>query len=221
VRAPGQIPRGRHGLSPEAVRASQHERMVRAMAAVVAERGYVRATVADVIRGAGVSRETFYQHFEDKEGAFLGTLDACAQTLRDRLADAAGPDGPPIARLERALGAYLGAMREEPVLARVCLIEAYAAGPAALRRRTEMLDGFVALVSGVFGARTTAARFSCEAWVGAVSSMVTMRVATGETDDLPALHAPLLGLAAEILGAGADTLNSPGIPPGERRGTRR
>jgi AcrR family transcriptional regulator len=200
VRAAGQIPRGRHGLSPEAVRASQHERMMRAMAAAVAERGYVRATVADVIRGAGVSRETFYQHFDDKESAFLGTLDTCAATLRERLAEAAGPDGPPLERLERALGAYLAAMREEPTLARVCLIEAYAAGPAALRRRTEMLAGFVALVAGVFGARTQAEWFRCEAWAGAVSSMVTMRVAGGELDALPSLRPPLLELAAELLG---------------------
>jgi hypothetical protein len=78
-----------------------------------------------------------------------------------------------------------------------------------------MLDGFVALVAGLLGARTKAERFRCEAWVGAVSSMVTMRVATGELDALPSLRPPLLELAAEIL------VNSLGIPPDERRGTRR
>lgn len=202
MRAAGQIPRGRHGLSPEAVRASQRDRMVRATAAAVAERGYVCTTVADVIRGAGVSRETFYQHFDDKESAFLGTLDACAATLRERLEAAAGAHGPPIARLERALAAYLDAMAEEPTLARVCLIDAYAAGPAALRRRTEMLSGFVTLVADVYDARTEAVRFACEAWVGAVSSMVTMRVATGDVGALSALRVPLTGLAAEFLGTG-------------------
>lgn len=202
MRTADQLPRGRHGLTPEEVRASQRDRMLRAMAEAVAERGYVHTTVADVIRGAGVSRETFYQHFEDKEEAFLGTLDACATSLRERLGAAAGSGGAPIARLERALVAYLDAMGEEPTLARVCLVDAFAAGPVALKQRTEMLDGFVALTVALFGARTRHARFACEAWVGAVSSMITMRVALGEFGEIPKLRAPLTELAIELLGTG-------------------
>src|ERR1700721_2340996 len=65
-----QLPRGRHGLPREQVLASQRGRMLQAIAEAVADKGYARVTVADVISRAGVSRETFYEQFEDKEAAF-------------------------------------------------------------------------------------------------------------------------------------------------------
>src|SRR3954449_13507932 len=50
-----QLPRGRHRLTREEVTASQRGRMLQAMAAAVAEKGYTRMAVADVVAGAGVS----------------------------------------------------------------------------------------------------------------------------------------------------------------------
>jgi AcrR family transcriptional regulator len=40
---------------------SQRDRLLEAMIAAVAEKGYGATTVADVIAGAGVSRATFYR----------------------------------------------------------------------------------------------------------------------------------------------------------------
>ena len=85
-----QLPRGRHGIPREEVLASQRGRMLVAMTEAVAERGFAKVTVADVIRRAGVSRETFYQHFSDKDDAFLAALDGAAQLLAGRLVDVIG-----------------------------------------------------------------------------------------------------------------------------------
>src|SRR5258706_9322051 len=63
---PSRLPSGRHGLTREAVVASQRGRLVDAMAQVVAEKGYPAATVADVGERAGGSRRTFYEQFADK-----------------------------------------------------------------------------------------------------------------------------------------------------------
>src|SRR5436190_446605 len=76
-----QLPRGRHRLTREEVTASQRGRMLEAMALAVRDKGYTGTAVADVVAGAGVSRETFYQHFADKEDCFLA-----AQTAGDRFA---------------------------------------------------------------------------------------------------------------------------------------
>ena len=50
-----QLPRGRHRLTREQVTTSQRERMLVAMADAVAELGYAKTSVAEVIRRAGVS----------------------------------------------------------------------------------------------------------------------------------------------------------------------
>jgi AcrR family transcriptional regulator len=204
VRTAAQLPRGRHGLSREEVHASQRGRMLVAMAAAVADKGYVHTTVADVLGGAGVSRETFYEHFRDKETCFLAAFDAASELLAAGLAHAVGEAGDPddpddrFARLEAALGTYLDLMAQQRALARTFLIDVYGAGPEALARRVEVMDRFVDLVAGIVGAEGED-RFACEAIVASISSMVTMRVASGEQASLPALREPIMGLARRLL----------------------
>ena len=65
------LPRGRSHLPPPAVSASHRERLLRSVIAAVSERGYPAVTVADIVRGARVSRKAFYAHFANKEECFL------------------------------------------------------------------------------------------------------------------------------------------------------
>ncbi len=51
--------------------ARQRVRVLDAMARVARERGYDSTTVADVVGQAGVSRRTFYGHFDDKRDCFV------------------------------------------------------------------------------------------------------------------------------------------------------
>src|SRR5947199_4670753 len=129
-----KLPRGRHGLSREDVARSQRERLLRAMAEAVSELGYANTPVADVLRRAGVSRETFYEQFANKEECFLAAYDASATTLLNAMAAERVSEPPPRSlgeRLERALARYLQALAREPALARTFLVEVYAAGSAA------------------------------------------------------------------------------------------
>src|SRR5207237_2930440 len=110
----------------------------------------------------------------------------------------------PLARLDRVLGVYLRALRDAPALARVFLVEVYAAGPAAIEQRRASLERFVDIVAethrgetGVLGTRANQ-RFAAHAFVGAVSSLVTNAVAAGDADELLSLRAPLIRLAAQI-----------------------
>jgi AcrR family transcriptional regulator len=198
-----QLPRGRHGLSREEVLASQRSRLLVAMAEVVAERGYAKTSVAHVIKEAGVSRETFYEQFSDKEDCFLAAYDAAVERVIGVMRAGFGeaePDEDLRARADRVLRAYLEAMREEPAAARTFLIEVYAAGPAALERRAELQSRFVDMLSQILKARTKRDRFNVEAFVAAVSSMVTMRVSLGDFDSLPELRPQLVDLAATLAG---------------------
>jgi AcrR family transcriptional regulator len=194
-----QLPRGRHRLTREEVFASQRGRMLEAMALAVGDKGYTGIAVADVVAGAGVSRETFYQHFADKEECFLAAYEMAVDIMRQAMADAlAGRPSDPLARFDRALRAYLDLLSSEGAVARVFLVDVYAAGPRALERRREVQDDFVDVIAGIFAAKTAGDRFACEALVAAISSMVTVRVAAGEFDALPGLRLQLVELARRM-----------------------
>lgn len=195
------LPRGRHRLSREEVAASQRGRILDAMAHTVAERGYAATSVTDVVARAGVSTKAFYEQFSDKEDCFLATYDTGIAVLLEVMRAATVPGrGSPERRFERTLAAYLDALVAERAFARTFLIEVYAAGPRALERRREVQRRFTDAVAEIFevpagsSPRAQSRRFDCEALVGAISSLVTNRVAAGRYEELPALRAPVMRL---------------------------
>lgn len=208
--APRKLPRGRHGLSREEVAASQRERLLRAMAEAVAEHGYAKTSVAQVLRRAGVSRESFYEQFANKEDCFLAAYDEAATVLLGIMAAGlAAPETDPnptaaelpvLEQLSRVLRAYLAALAAEPAIARTFFVEVYAAGDAALRRRVDVQARFVDAMATLVDARDDTDRFAVEALVAAISALVTQRVCAGRFDELEALHGPVVGLVARVLG---------------------
>lgn len=209
---PRRLPRGPHGLTREQVERSQRDRLLTGAAEAVAAKGYAATSVADIIERAGVSRTTFYQLFDDKLDCFLAACrmasDVVLAVLAEELVDIeSGGVTAPIDKLDRLLDAYLRTLADFPVLARVFLVEVYAAGTQAIRQRRDSLEQFVDLITeahrgrpGLLGGGEDQ-RFAAEVLVGAVSSMVTNAVGVGEADDLPDLHAPLMRLATRILDA--------------------
>src|ERR1700729_2560579 len=91
------LPRGRNGLPTETVRAAQRERLLRAVIAAVARTGFADLTVADIVRGARVSRAAFYIHFTDKEDCFLAATREGGRLMINQVTHAP-PGGPPPAR---------------------------------------------------------------------------------------------------------------------------
>jgi AcrR family transcriptional regulator len=205
------LPRGPHGLSRDEVQRSQRVRLLQAATDEVAERGYANTTVAHIIARAGVSRATFYALFADREACFRAAYEANAElvaaVMEAELANVRSSRGEePLARLDRVLAAYLAALQTAPTLARVFLVEVYAAGPVAIEQRRASLERFVDIVAethrgetGVLGTRKDQ-RFAAEAFVGAVSFMITNAVAAGEIDSVTDLRKPLMRLAGQITG---------------------
>ena len=194
-----RLPRGRHGLSREAVIRSQRDRMLRALAEAVADKGYAKTSVADVLTRAGVSRETFYEQFSSKEDCFLETFDRAGEILLERVGGALNAD-PPGERFDALLEAYLDTLAAEPAYARVYLVDSHAAGPEALRRRATLQGRFVDALVELFGLREPHERFACELLVAAVGSMVTTRVALGGQSTLHELRAPIVDLVRRVVG---------------------
>lgn len=166
----------------------------------MSENGYVGTPVASVLKTAGVSRQTFYELYEDKLDCFLDALDLVGAVLIAELGAALeSRQGDPGEGAQHAIDRYLDTIIEHAAFARLFLVEVYAAGPEAMRRReavqAQVVDGLVRLL----GARTESQQFACRSFVAAVSSLVTLPVVTGDRTELKALRRPLHTLLGTLV----------------------
>jgi AcrR family transcriptional regulator len=189
-----RLPRGRHGLPRAEVVAAQRARIIGATAEAMAELGYAATPVAEILRRAGVSRETFYEQFGSKQDCFIAAHEAAVARLTDAVSPVLGEHGPPIARFDAMLGRYLNAVAANPALFRVFLIESYAAGPEVARRRAVALQQVVSVLHRLL--RPALDRFDCEALMATVITMVTMRLAAGDVAAVRGLRIPLVELVS-------------------------
>lgn len=141
------LPRGRHGLTREAVERSQRERLLDAAARVTAARGYEATTVAGIIAEAGVGRETFYELFEDRRACVLAAHRELLDDLVQHVEAAYEVPGEWVERCRATLRALLEWFAADPPLGRFLLIEPATVGPefhaifqAGFDRFVEMID---------------------------------------------------------------------------------
>lgn len=129
-----RVPPGRHGLPRAFVAEHQRRRLLAATAELVAKRGYQNTALTRICSVAGVARNTFYEHFSDKEQCLLATIDDGIEQAERAIEADVDPDGPWAEQLRDGLAALLDFVASEPALARTCLVEPLAAGPAAIER---------------------------------------------------------------------------------------
>ena len=108
--------------------------------------GYAQMNVEDIVRGAGVSRRTFYELFANKHDAFLAAFDAAADALLAAVRSATERETTFEGKVIAGVRAFLEALAATPGPARVCIVEALAAGPEAIARRTEVMGAFARLI---------------------------------------------------------------------------
>jgi AcrR family transcriptional regulator len=194
-RAPHQLPAGRHGLPRAFVVSNQRERILDAVLQAASQGGYAAMRIEDVIAIAGVSRRTFYDHFANKEDAFLASYDLVLEQLLSGVSTAFASGETWTSRVRRGLAAFLNLLAAEPALAQVCVVEALAAGPRALERRTRAMRAFQELLMPPPDdalATGTAPPVAIEAIVGGIYEVIYSRVTTHRTQELPMLLPSLL-----------------------------
>ncbi|MEP7019270.1 MAG: TetR/AcrR family transcriptional regulator [Pseudonocardiales bacterium] len=196
VDQPG-LPRGASSLGREAVVTAQRERLLRAVISVAAE-GYARATVAEVVRRARVSRSVFYERFADKETCFLAGCAQGVELMFDRITAGVrtvGHGATAAERAEAALHAYLQFLIDEPEFAACFLVEAFAAGPLAIAQVADVQARF-AENERRWHAKARREQSSLppvpaavhNAMVGAIHQLVVDQVRAGRTADLLAVE---------------------------------
>jgi len=136
---------GRQPLSREFIAQHQRARIISALALEVSEKGYRVVTVADIVKRAGIARNTFYENFGSKEDCFLAAQQFAMSAALSRVVDAAGEIDDWPRRVQAGLSAFLCYIAEEPALARTCMVDALAAAPTSVRYYEESLQAFVSL----------------------------------------------------------------------------
>ncbi len=195
----GQFPSGIRSLPSDLVSAVQRERLLAAMLRATAELGYREVSVQDVLERAGVSRPTFYEHFENKEACFLAAFDTTAARLRGRI-EAAALDGQSWReRLRLGLEELLHFVSEDPDAAMALIVDGRAACPDALTRRDELLAHFSSCLDSMVRTEAPSGEapspIAAAGIVGGIEALLYSRLNRGETDGLQDLLPSLMYFA--------------------------
>jgi AcrR family transcriptional regulator len=139
-----QIQPRRNGLEREHVAAHQRARLRGAVIEAVNAKGYAATSVAELIALAGVSRRTFYQHFDSKEACFLASFERILADSAERITTAYRREPDTLSALAGAYQAFVTELIENPRAARVVLVDILALGSTALERAERIRLSFEA-----------------------------------------------------------------------------
>jgi AcrR family transcriptional regulator len=117
----------------------QRERVIALVVPVFAKRGFQGATVDDLLASGKVGVGNFYELFESKEDCFLAALDHVVADARTQIAAAARRGGDWAESAYLGLAALIELILADRFAARLVLVEAQSAGPAALARHDAIL----------------------------------------------------------------------------------
>jgi AcrR family transcriptional regulator len=185
----------------------QRSRLLAAAAATFDELGYEQTSVGRITTRARVSRRTFYELFDNREACLVALLDEVAGRVEGEL-EAADLEG--LVWCERVRGGLwtiLSFLDSEPVLARICVVQALHGGPPALERRERILARLAGVLDegrleGARGGECTLV--TAEGLVGGALGVVYARLRGGDRRPLTGLLDELMGMIAlQYLGARA------------------
>jgi AcrR family transcriptional regulator len=202
-----RAPRGRHAPPLEVRQDRQRRRLYAAAGATFARAGYADATAEAIARQAGMSKATFYEHFDNKEDCIIALHDdataAVLEAMRRTGEDHEGADA--AGRVRAVIHTFLEVLAAFPDEAQTLLVEIIGAGPRAIERRDRVLAEYASYVDGVNredaergAAPRLASPHDAFAIVGAVVELASRQIRTGEPDDIrdlePVVERLVLGL---------------------------
>jgi AcrR family transcriptional regulator len=190
-------PRGRHAPPLEVRQDRQRRRLYAAAGAIFARVGYADATAEAIARQAGMSKATFYEHFDNKEDCIIALHDAATTAVLEamrRTGDDYARSGA-AGRVRAVIHTFLEVLAAFPDEAQTLLVEIIGAGPRAMERRDRVLAEYASYVDEVnredaarFGVVRLASPHDAFAIVGAVVELASRQIRTGEPDDIRALE---------------------------------
>lgn len=185
---------------------SEHRsRLLQGMARAVAAKGYSDTTIADIVREAGVSRRTFYEHFSGQAECLVALYEAASHNALKVLRASVDLNQPWPGQVERALGAYFECLAQNPVLLRTLFIEILGLGPAGLAARRRVNQEIADFILCVVKAKPEAdpgrplSPDLAIAAVGGIHELVLGLIEQDQVQRLPELVEPASELVYAVL----------------------
>lgn len=145
-----EVARGRgkydRAQSPAQRHEEQRVRLLGAAAEVFAAKGFANTSVADIVAAAGMSRRTFYEHFDDLRDVLLQVHERASNLAFRYVESRARAEAEPNARVRAGVEAFLTVLAEQGDLARVLFREVRAAGPKNEAVHEAQISRYVGLV---------------------------------------------------------------------------
>ncbi len=163
------------------------ERIARAVAAVVAEKGYREMSTDDIAARASISLSTFYANFADKRDAVVGALEMSGAQIMALAVPAARRSGDwqlGVRAMYEAICAYFVA---EPAMAHLALVGVYAAGPQARGQRDRVIDSLTAMLAPGLAENPGTPEVGAEASAATVYSLMREQLRREGPASLPAV----------------------------------
>jgi AcrR family transcriptional regulator len=175
----------------------QRWRIVAAMAQIAAEQGEESVTVGRVVELADVSKEAFYEHFEDRSDCLSAVLDAFVALLAERVRAAGLRERVWPEQVRAALLELLECLDANPQLARVCVAEVLTGSLRRPGRRGELLEQLVPLLDrgrALAPADRQPPDGAATSVIGGTLGMIHARLLGGDQPPLVDLLNPLMGM---------------------------
>jgi AcrR family transcriptional regulator/DNA-binding transcriptional ArsR family regulator len=183
------------GTDRAEVERKQRERLFAAMVACVAEKGYARTTVSNLVELSGVSSRSFYDFFGSKAGCMAETVREVVLLLTCDLG------GGPSEDLEAEARAVFKTLAQraitQPAASKVCLNDAFAAGPEALTPMMSAVASFEKQAKERLEStpeREGVPSQLISARLGGILEVARARLQSGSQDELPELVEDLVAL---------------------------
>lgn len=190
-----KLPPGRHLVPTDFVAQNQRERIMLATAELVAERGYQKTTIELIAKTSKVALVTFYEHFASKEECFLAAFDESLDAAKEVFAELLDPEDDWQDQISAGLEIFLEMVVKEQPRAKLCIVEAQAAGSTALARYQGMLESVAPKLreGREFNPRSSRLPDGLEvAIAGGIAWLVHQRLVADDVDDLKALLPEML-----------------------------
>ena len=161
----------------------------------LAYHGYEDTKITDIVEFAGISRATFYEHFDSKEACFAAAYDEGIERASAAIGNATGGETDWARRVSLGLRVGLEFLAADPPLAHLLLVESLAAArPARLEHERSLVELAEALRLPAAGSPSgeVLSEDTARLLAGGLASHISGRVSAGEAERLPELHGLLL-----------------------------
>ena len=182
------LPRGEANASRSFVVHNQRERILDAVTLLTAEHGYAAVNVEGIAEQAAISLQAFYEHFENKDDAFIVAYEVGHAKCLSFVEAAYAAESDWREGVRAGISALLWFLASEPAFARIALIDVLTATPRAAERSSLALSAFAQLLApGLVAPPARPSDVTVDAITGGIFELCLRCAMRGELALLPEL----------------------------------